>query len=92
MGMYNEVYKRCPNCGTKAIMQVSQYAFGFGCFDLDDLSTLSELNEEDMIELKKEIIQGWWFCENDNCYRNFNPYREIRDREQVTLAERLFSI
>jgi len=41
VGMYNEVFDACPDCGRHAgYMQICQVVLGFGNFDLTDLAEL----------------------------------------------------
>ncbi len=62
MGMYNEVYKTCPTCGGKGIMQITQIVLGFGCFDLDNPESItSKLNENEVRLLVNEVKENKWF-------------------------------
>lgn len=63
MGMYNEVYKKCPICGKSGTLQISQIVLGFGCFDLD--------NPQSIIEDFKE--QG---CSNQRIKELLNSLKE----------------
>ncbi len=76
MGMYNEVFKICPECGKRAEMQISQIVLGFGGFDLDNYHTLEALNSEQLLTLKSEILQDNFKCANGHY---FNPYVEKTD-------------
>ena len=41
MGMYNEVYDRCPSCGHQSgLVQIRQLVLGFGEFNIADLADL----------------------------------------------------
>jgi len=52
MGMYNEVFKACPECHSSAIMQIPQITLGFGGFNLDDPESIAkELTPEEIDQL-----------------------------------------
>jgi len=55
MGMYNEVFKKCPRCGGKGYMQVHQIVLGFGEFDLDRPETMEKLSVADLHELHAAV-------------------------------------
>lgn len=76
MGMYNEVFLRCPHCAKKGAhgsgeAQISQVVLGFGGFTLDDLGSLKyKLEQGDLTkdQLKRiaECAAGPWFtCMTD---------------------------
>jgi len=87
MGMYNEVFCRCPKCGGRGYMQISQLVLGFGGFDLENYDTLRDLDIDDIMELKARIMCKDFVC--DNCGHVFNPY-EDKDRE--LLIHKLFDV
>lgn len=60
MGMYNEVFKRCPECGKRGYLQIHQIVLGFGGFNMDDPETLKELSPSQLEELH-EAIEGETF-------------------------------
>lgn len=65
MGMYNEVFCTCPECGKQGYMQIECIVKGFGGFNLDNLDTLKELTETQLYELKDAIIQNDFVCDGD---------------------------
>lgn len=88
MGMYNEVFMRCPSCKQNiGIMQIPQIVLGFGNFDLDNRETLSELSEEQLIQLKEYLLQDNFVCE---CGNIFNPYKDNEVKKD--LIRKLFDI
>lgn len=73
MGMYNEVFKQCPECGKYGYMQIPQIVLGFGNFYLDDITTLRDLSNEDLLQLKEYVKDGNFRCE---CGNFFNVYEK----------------
>ena len=63
MGMYNEVRKDCPKCGTTCHIQISQVVLGFGEFNLDDLETFEELDESELRHFKRCVEDKVFMCE-----------------------------
>ena len=63
MGMYNEVFKKCPECGARMEVQIPQIVFGFGGFDLDDPSTYKNLSADERNDLFDGIKDKTFFCE-----------------------------
>lgn len=55
MGMYNEVFKKCPKCGGRGYMQISQIVLGFGDFDLDRPSSLEDYSEAELLQLESHL-------------------------------------
>jgi hypothetical protein len=94
MGMYNLVYCRCPECQTKAEIQITQVVLGFGEFDLDDPESLADddkLNEDTLIFLKECVVDEWFYCENDECNTyKFNPFRVEKQANKLALVRELF--
>jgi hypothetical protein len=90
MGMYNEVFIRCPICGHKAYMQIHQIVLGFGGFDLDNRETLERLTQSELHELKAAVMERWFRCEGEGCDNYFNPYRKEEKSAKIDLAEELF--
>lgn len=62
MGMYNEVFKRCPKCGMRGYLQISQIVDGFGNFNLDDPDSLFELTSDQLVELSKRVGEEVFVC------------------------------
>lgn len=92
MGMYNEVFKKCPSCGGIGYMQISQIVLGFGGFDLDKPSTLADLSLADLQELQAAIKDDWFQCigkrfetENGGCGHRFRllPDEDRKARQQI---------
>ena len=85
--MYNEVVCRCPNCGGRGYMQISQLVLGFGEFDLENYDTLRDLDIDYIIELKARVISKDFVC--GNCDNRFNPYK---DKDRDLLIHKLFDV
>lgn len=79
MGMYNEVFKKCPHCPEGVgYMQIGQIVLGFGGFDLDEPSTLEKLSLEDLRELRGRVA-----TETFNCRRPGGEWVRAGDDENV---------
>ncbi len=89
MGMYNEVFVRCPKCSHNGYMQITQIVLGFGNFHLNNFETLRNLNEEELITLKERVLEDKFKCENKNCGNWFNPYTE-KSEIKLKLIDSLF--
>lgn len=96
MGMYNEVFCRCPECGSYAYMQISQIVLGFGGFYLDQPETMADLDDDELIRLREAVAEDPFRCEpsfpgDDDedqwCGHTFNPYWE--DNESSEKLERI---
>lgn len=86
MGMYNEVFSTCPDCGGNGYMQIGQIVMGFGGFNIDRPSELAEdLNETDLIELYSRVVERDFVCQN--CNLRFN---RLQAKNLDILARRLF--
>jgi len=85
MGMYNEVFKKCPHCGKKGYMQISQVVLGFGGFDLDDPTTLSELNLEELKMLQERVYDDYFSCKSESCGNSFRIFADADEdaRQQI---------
>lgn len=72
MGMYNEVFKKCPNCNGYGYMQISQIVLGFGEFYLDRPEDIAERLSTDEIKRLKECVEdcNWFFCKD--CDKGFS--------------------
>lgn len=105
MGMYNEIYKKCPNC-TKGVgyLQIGQIVLGFGGFDLDDPTTLERLSNADLQRLLDAVRgaefscrpPGWVHCEPESgidpeevCRRSFRFLDEPAQQERKRLMDQL---
>jgi len=83
MGMYNEVFHRCPQCEAKGEYglgetQISQVILGFGGFNLSSLSSLKGQLEDKTItpdQLKRiaEYSANEWFECQENKEHTFKP-------------------
>lgn len=62
MGMYNEVFKKCPNCGKTGYMQIPQIVLGFGGFNLDDRTTLERYSLDQLHELHIAVRGKTFHC------------------------------
>jgi hypothetical protein len=62
MGMYNEVYKKCPNCDILNTIQISQIVLGFGCFDLDYGTNIEDLTQDQKHDFAKEVNKETFVC------------------------------
>ena len=69
--MYNEVWKRCPECGHSAYMQIPQIVLGFGNFNLDNPESIAEeLSESEIETLFEYIGEDRFECkECGNCFK-----------------------
>ena len=84
MGMYNEVFKKCPHCNGSGYLQIHQIVLGFGGFNLDNPESIArELNLDQIKELK-EAVEGEWFrCEN--CSETFQMGGEDITNEKIKI-------
>lgn len=88
MGMYNEVFDTCPNCGKHSgYMQISQIVLGFGEFNLADLAGLKrrydegDLSEKDLARLADALSDATFQCRDESveneddrtCYHSWRP-------------------
>lgn len=88
MGMYNEVFKRCPieGCGGLGYMQIHQIVLGFGGFHLDSPESVAEqLDFEQIQELKEAVESNKWFvC--DECHESFSICPEEDKQAKIDLV------
>jgi len=70
MGMYNEVYKRCPKCESLNEIQISQVVLGFGGFHLDDPESMANLDIHEKKRLKMLVEKQVFHC--DNCQNSYD--------------------
>jgi hypothetical protein len=96
MGMYNEVFKQCPNCKKRGreggYLQITQIVLGFGEFDLDDkfnlfhhsVSTLELLEQY----IKEELSDyGYFACQS--CGHTFKLWNGAEDEQKAKIINRL---
>jgi hypothetical protein len=84
MGMYNEVYKQCPQCGQQCYMQISQVVLGFGNFNLDNPSSMEDLThsqKQEFAEIMNDEEKKFW-CnggqdESGGCGHSFNVHIKV---------------
>ncbi len=69
MGMYNEVFKNCPECGCQCEMQIYQVVLGFGGFFLDSPTALEQFTMDELKEVKEAVKDKLFYCEE--CGHNF---------------------
>lgn len=63
MGMYNEVFKKCPHCKDGVgYVQIGQIVLGFGGFDLDRPDSLDELTVDQLKDLKEVLKNEYFNC------------------------------
>lgn len=90
MGMYNEVFSTCPVCGGRGYMQIHQIVLGFGGFYIDDTDSLADqLDEDQLQELHRCVMEGMFVCEGGDCHHHFNPLRSDTALRR-NLARQLF--
>ena len=85
MGMYNEVFKKCPYCSCGVgYMQIAQIVLGFGGFNLDRPETLSELKLEDLKMLRDSVQDNYFVCQAA-CGRSFRLLSEadVDERQRI---------
>lgn len=90
MGMYNEVYKNCPECERRCEIQIGQIVLGFGCFDLDNPRDLaSRLDAEQLVDLKEMVASKTFYCSSDDggCGNSFTSGGQV---DLSTFARDLF--
>lgn len=81
MGMYNEVYKKCPCCSDYVCLQISQIVDGFGGFYLDDPESIAkELGLDQIKRLKKCVDGQWFYCEN--CNESFKASNDKDEKKE----------
>ena len=84
MGMFNEVYANCPDCGKRCEAQIREMVDGFGEFDLEDPDDLqSRLDEEQLLKLARETKELLFCC--DDCKSGFFFFEK-----EKSLARTLF--
>jgi hypothetical protein len=85
MGMYNEVFKKCPNCKRGVgYLQIHQIVLGFGGFDLDD----PDLTLDELKELRDTVYGETFYCKS-KAYNIWGD--ESKDDEICGLSFRLLN-
>lgn len=81
MGMYNEVFKKCPTCGDYIRLCITQIVLGFGGFYLDNPESIAdELDLEQIKRLKKCVDGEWFYCEK--CDASFKASDSKEERQE----------
>lgn len=84
MGMYNEVFKKCPNCGGCGYLQIHQIVLGFGGFNLDSLESIAEeLSVDEIKELKDAVENEWFICRD--CDKSFKLNEKDDTNEKMKI-------
>lgn len=78
MGMFNEIFCKCPQCGAQGYLQLPEFVLGFGGFDLENPETLLELSYEDLDALRAIIDKESFNCEKCENYFLYSPVRESK--------------
>jgi hypothetical protein len=72
MGMYNEVFKTCPECAHISVMQIPQIVLGFGGFNLDAPDSIAEeLSPEEVDQLINYVKDRHRYFECPECHNTF---------------------
>jgi hypothetical protein len=81
MGMYNEVFKKCPTCSDYIRLCISQIVNGFGGFYLDNPESIAEELDLDQIKRLKKCVDGeWFYCEK--CDASFKVSDSKEERKE----------
>jgi hypothetical protein len=85
MGMYNEVFKKCPTCNGYGEMHISQIVLGFGGFYLDNPERIAEeLDEDQVIRLKNAVEDSkWFFCKT--CDKGFSIESPEKTKSKIDI-------
>lgn len=88
MGMFNEVFKKCPRCsGGRAMAQISQVVLGFGGFNLDEPDRLAEeLELKELRKLEEAVKDEWFEC---SCGHRFKLCTQAELDERHAIAARI---
>lgn len=89
MGMYNQVFKNCPDCGCQCELQIRQVVLGFGGFFLDNPSALADFTMEELTEVKEQVKDKLFYCEE--CGNNFPAVGKKQEPDLEAIKE-LFGI
>lgn len=84
MGMFNEVYKSCYNCGARCEIQIPQVVLGFGGFDLDNPNSTEHLTLEQKNELAEYVNEESFYCGHDACNSSFRVKVVVADPSERT--------
>lgn len=57
-----DVFKKCPKCNTKCKVQIPLLVLGFGIFDLDNLETLIQLDDDELLMFRKHLMDTMFYC------------------------------
>lgn len=88
MGMYNEVYRNCPECNKQCRVQIGQIVLGFGGFNLSNPEELAGmLTGEEIETLREYLVDKTFYCRKDDngCGAHFTACGEAHE----TRADRI---
>lgn len=81
MGMFNEIYKRCPSCGETVEEQITDVVLGFGEFNLDNPESIKDkTTPAERKELAEIINKMIWDC--IKCGHTFKVEVAVQDDTQ----------
>jgi hypothetical protein len=85
MGMYNEVFKKCPSCNDYIRLCITQIVLGFGGFYLDDPKSIAEELDLDQIKQLKKCVDGeWFYCEKcDTSFKASDDKGETKEKMDI---------
>jgi hypothetical protein len=103
MGLYNEVWKTCPYCGSKGYTQVSTFSENvMKHFDVDSPESLAEELTIDELHLLYDMLKddrfvcggSPWSANNKDCCGRTFPLNleddEKMKQERIEVAKKLF--
>ena len=86
MGMYNEVFKACPHCGSSVMVQIPQVVLGFGNFVLDRPDLIKqELTYAQRQELAEYVNRERFYCQDCNNSFTVNVEVDIESERQTSV-------
>ena len=85
MGMYNEVFKKCPHCDGRGYMQIYQIVGGFGEFNLDNPDSIARELDIEQIQALKEAVEDtkWFLCEE--CGESFSINKKVNLDDKIDI-------
>lgn len=90
MGMYNEVFKKCPEPGCNGLgyTQIGQIVGGFGGFYLDNPESIAEeLTLDEVHQLRNAVKDEWFVCQK--CNESFQLNSENKKDEKLKVLNEL---
>lgn len=82
--MYNEVHKRCYNCGARCTIQIPQVVLGFGDFNLDNPTSIEDLTPQEKKKLAEYVNRESFYCGHDSCNSAFEVELMVEDGNKPT--------